>query len=84
MRVGELNDLLEYPRFAPYLLDENQADSLEETKAVLDAVLAGQHPMRVKQPKQSLLALLQQQTGRNLSVLTGSGLEITLQSLAQE
>jgi hypothetical protein len=75
VRVDELNDVLEYPRFAPYLLDEDQADSLKETKAVLDATLAGEHPLRVKKPKQDLRALLEKQTGRNLSVLTGSGLE---------
>ncbi|MGD1104182.1 MAG: beta-galactosidase trimerization domain-containing protein [Terriglobia bacterium] len=75
VRVDELNDVLAYPRFAPYLLDEDQSDSLEETKLVLDRTLAGEHPVRVRKPKQDLRALLEQQTGRNLSVLTGSGLE---------
>jgi len=75
VRVDGLNDVLAYPRFAPYLLDEDQADSLEETKAVLDMTLAGERPLRVTKPKQDLRALLEQQTGRNLSVLTGSGSE---------
>jgi hypothetical protein len=75
VRVDELNNVLTYPRFAPYLLDEDQADSLDETKAVLDMTLAGEHPLRVTKPKQDLRTLLEQQTGRNLSMLTGSGLE---------
>ena len=75
VRFGDLNDLLAYPRFAPYLLNENQADSLKETQAVLDAALTGEHPMRIQQPKQDLLALLQQQTSHKLSVLAGLGLE---------
>jgi hypothetical protein len=75
VRVGDLNDVLEYPRFALYLLDENQADSLKETKAVLDAVLAGERPLRVKKPKQDLVALLEQQMGHTLSVISAPGLE---------
>jgi hypothetical protein len=75
VRVDQLNDVLEYPRFAPYLLTENQASDNKETKAVLDAMLAGEYPQRVTKPKQDLRALLEQQTGRNLSVLAGSGLE---------
>jgi hypothetical protein len=75
VRVDELNDVLEYPRFAPYLLQENQASNNQETKAILDMMLAGEYPRRVEKPKQDLRALLEQQTGRNLSVLTGSGLE---------
>jgi hypothetical protein len=75
VRVDELNDVLAYPRFAPYLLSEGQLNSLKETKAILDMTLAGEYPQRVTKPKQDLRALLEQQTGRNLSVLTGSGLE---------
>ena len=75
VRVADLNDVLAYPRFAPYLLDEDQADSLEETKAVLDMTLAGEHPLRVTKPKQDLRVLMEQQTGHTLPVLAEPGLE---------
>jgi hypothetical protein len=75
VRVSDLNDVLEYPRFAPYFLEDDQASDVKETKAILDMTLAGEYVMRVTKPKQDLRVLLEQQTGRNLSVLTGSGLE---------
>jgi hypothetical protein len=75
VRLSSLNDVVQYPRFALYLLDEDQNNSTQETKAVFDATMAGENPFRTAKPKQELRELLEKQTGRKLPVLTESGRE---------
>jgi hypothetical protein len=70
---GTLNELVPYPRFAHYLLSEDQNNSSEETRAIFEATLAGEVPARAAQPKRDLRELLEEATGRKLAVIAGNG-----------
>jgi len=69
----DLDELIEYPRFAAYMMKEDDANDINEITATLKAVLDGENPLPPSRVKRDLLALLEQKTGRPLAAIAGSG-----------
>ncbi len=59
LRRDDLAELIEYHPFALYLLNEDQNNSLKETRAVMEAALAGEIPVRTARPREDLRLLLE-------------------------
>lgn len=71
---GDLDELIEYPRFAVYLMREYYANEINEIAATLKAVLEGENPLPHSRVKRDLQALIEEKIRRPLSVIAGSGL----------
>ena len=74
-RPSELEEYIPYPRFALYLLKEDDANEIAEVLAMLDASLAGENPPPARRVKKDLQAALEAAVGWPLSVIGGQGLD---------
>jgi len=75
LRRDELNQLVPYPRFAPYLLREADINDLNELVALRQATLAAAAPIPPKPAPEDLRRLLETHTGLPLAVVPQPGLE---------
>jgi hypothetical protein len=75
LRREELNQVVRYPRFAPYLLREDDINDIAEIVALRQATLHGENPMPPSRDKEDLLILLETQTKSPLAAVSQPGLE---------
>jgi len=75
LRRDELNQLVPYPRFAPYLLREDDNNDINEIVALREAALHGENPAPPRRETEDLRTLLEAQTKSALATLSRSGLE---------
>jgi len=67
----DLDELIEYPRFAVYLLKEDDANEINEITVTLKAVLEGENPLPPSRVKRDLQALIEEKSKRPLAVVAG-------------
>jgi len=70
-----LDELIPYPRFAVYLMREDDANEISEICATLKAVLEGECPLPPSRVKRDLQALMEASIKRPLAAITDPGFE---------
>jgi hypothetical protein len=75
LAFGDLDELIAYPRFAVYLMKEDDANEISEITATLKAVLEGENPLPPSRVKRDLQTLLEEHTKRPLAVISGKGFD---------
>ena len=75
LRRADLGDVMDLPRFALYLLSENEANNLKEVEKLYQASKIPEFPYPPAHQEEDLQALLEKSTGGSLSVVTGKELE---------
>lgn len=75
LRRENLDEVLRLPRFALYLLEEGEANDLQEITKLYAASIAGAYPFPILKEGEDLKALLEASTGVSLAVLPGTGVE---------
>lgn len=75
LAFSNLDELMAYPRFAVYLMKEDDANEISEISATLKAVLEGENPLPPSRLKRDLQTLLEERLKRPLAVVAGAGWE---------
>lgn len=75
LRREELNQVVRYPRFAPYLLREDDINDINEIVALRQAALNGENPLPPSGDTEDLLRLLEVQTKSPLAAVSRTDLE---------
>ncbi len=72
---SDLDELIAYPRFAVYLMKEDDANEISEICATLKAVLEGECPLPPSRVKRDLQALVEASIKRPLAAISDPGFE---------
>ena len=75
LRREKLNQVVRYPRFAPYLLRENDNNDINEIVALRQATLNGENLIPPSRDTEDLTKLLETQTHSPLATVARPGLE---------
>jgi hypothetical protein len=75
LAFADLDELMPYPRFAVYLMKEDDANEISEISATLKATLEGECPLPPSRLKRDLQALIEERIKRPLAVISGAGME---------